>query len=180
MKCLWKISIGDELLHCQSVSCLLWHIATDQRCISGERLFNVCAHCKAVDRLLANDAAAAATSSSDTKMAPTLPIFNYPLEMLSPASQKARMRRIMERKNLNAKVDKYSKLCSDKQDSELSAVVSTINKNQSMRSGLDEIFLEADNHEGHGSTLQDIWELDLADKEFTEDQQRNSTCNLTN
>ena len=179
VKCLRKISIGDEILHCESVSCLLWHIPTNQRSIPGERLFNVCAHCKAVDRLLAKDAAAAASSSSDTKMARTLPTSNYPLEMLFPASQKARMRRIMkDRKNLNAKVDKYSKLCislNDKQDSELTAVVSTINKNQSMRSELDEIFLEADNHkEGHGSTLQDIWELDSADKEFTEDQQRNS------
>lgn len=64
---------------------------------------------------------------------------------------------------------------SDEQDSELSAAVSTINKNPSMRSELDEVFLEADNHkEGHGATLQDIWELDSADKESTQDQQRNS------
>ena len=179
VKCLRKISIGDELLRCESASCLLWHIPTDQRSILGERLFNVCAHYKNVDRLLAKDAAAAATSSLDTKIARTLPTSNYPLEMLSPASQKARMRRIMkDRKNLNAKLDKYSKSCislSDEQDSELSAVVSAINKNLSMRSELDEVFLEADNHkEGHGATLQDIWELDSADKEFTEDQQRNS------
>lgn len=41
-----------------------------------------------------------------------------------------------------------------------------------MRSKLDELFLEADNHnEGHGAMLQDVWELDSA--EFTEGQQRN-------
>lgn len=97
--------------------------------------------------------------------------------MLSPASQKARMHRIMkDRKNLNAKLDKYSKLCislTDEQDSELSAVVSMINKSQSMRSELDEVFLQADK-EGHGAVLQDIWELDSADKQFSKDQQRNS------
>lgn len=179
IKCLRKICIGDEILRCESVCCLLWHVPTDQRSIPGERLFNVCAHCKHVDRLLAKDAAAAAASSSNTKIARTLPTSNYPLEMLSPASQKARMRRIMkDRKNLNAKLDKYSKLCislTDEQDSELSAAVSMINKNPSMRSELDEVFLEADNHkEGHGAILQDIWELDSTDKEFTENQQRNS------
>lgn len=177
VKCLRKVSVGDEILRCESVCCLLWHMPTDQRSIPGEQLFNVCAHCRNVDRLLAKDVAAA--SSSDTKIARTLPTSNYPLEMLSPASQKARMRRIMkDRKNLNAKLDKYSKLCislTDEQDSELSAVVSKINKNPSMRSELDEVFLEADNHkEGHGAILQDIWELDSADKEFTDNQQRNS------
>lgn len=99
--------------------------------------------------------------------------------MLSHASQKARIHRIMkDRKNLNAKPDKYSKLCislTDEQDSELSAVVSKINKSQSMRSELDEVFLQADkDKEGHGAVLQDIWELDSADKQFSEDQQRNS------
>ena len=99
--------------------------------------------------------------------------------MLSHASQKARIHRIMkDRKNLNAKPDKYSKLCislTDEQDSELSAVVSMINKSQSMRSELDEVFLQADkDKEGHGAVLQDIWELDSADKQFSEDQQRNS------
>ena len=179
IKCLRKISIGDEILRCESVCCLLWHMPTDQRSSPGERLFSVCAHCKNVDRLLAKDAAAAAASSSVTRRARTLPTSNYPLEMLSPASQKAWMRRIMkDRKNLNAKLDKYSKLCislTDEQDSELSAVVSEINKNPSMRSELEEVFLEADSHkEGHGAILQDIWELDSADKEFTDDQQRNS------
>ena len=31
VKYLRKTSIGDEILHCESVSCLLWHIPTDQR-----------------------------------------------------------------------------------------------------------------------------------------------------
>ena len=179
VKCLRKITLGDESLRCESVCCLLWHVPTDQRSIPGERLFNVCAHCKSVDRLLAKDAAAAAACTSDTRIARTLPTSNYPIEMLSPASQKAWMRRIIKnRKNFNAKLDKYSKLCvslTDEQDNELSAVVSKINKNPPMRSELDEIFLEADKHkEGHGDILQDIWELDSTDKEFTMDQQKNS------
>ena len=179
IKCLRKITVGDQILRCESVCCLLWHIPMDQRSIPGERLFNVCVHCKNVDRLLAKDAVAAAASTSDTRLSRTLPTSNYPLQMLSPASQIARMRRIMkDRKNLNAKLDKYSKLCisvSDEQDSELSAVVSTINNSPCIRSELDEVFLEADKHkEGHGAVLQDIWELDSADKEFTEDQRKNS------
>ena len=161
IKSLRKIYLGDEVLRCECVCFLLWHIPTDQRSIVGEQLFNVCAHCKNVDWLLAKDTVAGAASSSDTKIAHTLPTSNYPLEILSPASQKARMRRIMkDRKNLNAKLDKYSKLCislTDEQDSELSAIVSNINKNQSMRSELNEMFLEADNHkEGHEAILQDI------------------------
>ena len=121
-------------------------VTCDRYCIPDERLLNVCAHCKAADRLLAKDEAAVASCNSDTKMVCTLPTYNYSLEMLSPASQKAWMRRIMkDRKNLNGKVDKYSKLCislNDKQDSELTAVVSTINKNQSMRSELRRYFLK--------------------------------------
>ena len=72
--------------------------------------------------------------NSDTTMARILLTSKYSLQMLSPASQKAQVRRIMkDRKILNEKLYKYSKLCislGDEQDSELSAVVSTINKNQ--------------------------------------------------
>ena len=50
-------------------------------------------------------------------------------------------------------------LCSE-QTAELCNVVN-INGDQSSRSELDEILLEADEHkEGHMGTLQDIWDAD--------------------
>ena len=66
-----------------------YQVTCDRYCIPGERLLNVCAHRKAVDRLLAKDEAAVVSSNSDTKMARTLPTYNYSLEMLFPASKKA-------------------------------------------------------------------------------------------
>lgn len=82
---------------------------------------------------------------------------------------------------LSQQIAKYSCLSvtlDDEQDMQMSEIVATMEKNPDLRTQLDEVLLEADQHnEGHGALLQEMWETDLADKElvnFKEDQQRNS------
>ena len=62
-------------------------------------------------------------------------------------------------------------------------IVETINSDQSSRSELDEILLEADKHkEGHGGIMQDIWDNDsikVNDEMFNFDQTRNKIFGLT-
>ena len=60
----------------------------------------------------------------------------------------------------------------------VSEIVATVEENPDLRTQLDEVLLEEDQHnESHGALLQEIWETDSADRElvnFKEDQQRNS------
>lgn len=53
----------------------------------------------------------------------------------------------------------------DEQNEEMSSLTQVIDGNPEFREELN-IFLEADHHrEGHGATLQEIWESDVADDE---------------
>jgi len=82
---------------------------------------------------------------------------------------------------LSQQIAKYSCLSvtlDDKQDKQMSEIVATVKENPDLKTQLDEVLLEADQHnEGHGALLQEMWETDSADRElvnFKEDQQRNS------
>ena len=178
-----KLTVGEQVLRYESSKCQLWHKTTDQKFTALDRHSKMCSACKALDRTLGREATVSAAVSLEQKIARTHPSSNYPLSQLSPASQKVRVRRLMdERKALNIKLRRFDHLCAsldDGQSDELSAVVQTIEHSQSFRAELDEIFLEADQHsEGHGAIIQDMWEADAADKlkaDFMADQQRNST-----
>ena len=180
-KSLATISVKGEVVRYESKCCLLMHHTGKQKCFSRDRRYNICTECKVLDSHLLQYASNAAEVSDETKIARTLPSSNYPFSYLSPASQKVRARKLMqERKNLNKQIAKYSNLSvilDDEQDKQMAEVVETIEGNEDLRSQLDEVLLEADQHkEGHGALLQEIWEADLADSErekFTEDQQRN-------
>ena len=136
----------------------------------------MCAQCKALDSLLAKNAS---SIEAPEKLAHTLPSSHFPMSYLSPASLKVRQRRLQkERKNLAQKLKKYDHLSVNLCSEQSADMANTINDDPNIRSELDEILLEADKHEeGHGSTLQDIWDGDSmeADEEvFNFDQTRNS------
>ena len=81
---------------------------------------------------------------------------------------------------LSQQIAKYSCLSvtlDDEQDKQMSEIVATVEENPDLRTQLNEVLLEADQHnEGHGALLQEMWETDLADRELVKfkDQQRNS------
>jgi hypothetical protein len=184
---LQKVCVGGAVFKYESEKCLKWHIPANQKALASDRTFNMCIQCKNLDCLLAKNAAATLALSTPEKIARTLPGSHFPLAYLSPASQKVHIRRLQtERKILAQKLKKYDhlsvSLCSE-QTAELCSVVDIINGDQSIRSELDEILLEADEHkEGHGSTLQDIWDADSIEygdgKLFVEDQRKNSKLYL--
>ena len=72
------------------------------------------------------------------------------------------------------KYDHISVSVYSEQTAELANIVNIINSDQSIRSELD----EADEYkEGHGSTLQDIWDANSIEPDeelFNQDQQKNS------
>jgi len=81
---------------------------------------------------------------------------------------------------LRQQIAKYSCLSvtlDDEQDKQVSEIVATMEENPDLKTQLDEVLLEVDQHnEGHGALLQEMWETDSADIElvnFKEDQQRN-------
>ena len=180
---LHKICNGAVVIKYESEKCLKWHIPCNRKLLPNDRTFNMCVQCKNLDSLLSKHVASTLALSTPEKIARTLPSSRFPITYLSPASQKVRVRRLQaERKNLAQKLKKYDhlavSLCSE-QTAELCNVVNIINEDQSIRSELDEILMEADKHkEGHGSILQDIWEADSTEdgdlKLFVEDQRKNS------
>lgn len=180
-KQLQMISIGNKVIRYESSKCLIWHMPTNRKSTPLDRRHNMCIECKTLDKKLTKEAQAAAFVTETQKAARTLPSSNYPFSLLSPASQKSRVRKLMqERKTIVQKVNKYSSTAvtlDDDQDKEMAAIVHTINTDPDLHSELDELFLEADRHqEGHGTVLQEIWECDCADTDkelFDEDQTRN-------
>ena len=173
------ISVGEEVVRYEALNCLLWHQKTDSRVTVLDRSSGMCTECKKVDRALEREARYSDALTSEEKIMRTFPTSNYPLSLLSPASQKVRIRRLMnEQKALNIKLREYehfSASLDDEQSDELAAIVQIIDADPSIRAELDQLFLEADEHaEGHGTSLQEMWEADAAAENFMNDQQRYS------
>ena len=177
------IKIGDKAVRYESVDCQLWHKFPEVKGKIASRRLNMCNECKAIDLVVSRKANRESKVPQAQKAFRTSTGSNYPVFWLSPSSQKVRVRRLMrERKALLERIEKYA--CTritldDEQDKEVRTLTSTIDSNDALRGELDEIFMEADNHqEGHGAMLQDIWEADVANrdmKDFKNDQEKNST-----
>lgn len=117
------------------------------------------AECRALDRHLQQDASTAAKVSCETKIARTLPSSNYPFSYLSPASQKVRVRKLMqEQKMFSQQIAKYSCFSvtlDDEQVKQMSEIVATVEENPDLRTQLDEVLLKVDQHnEGHGHSCK--------------------------
>lgn len=181
-KGLRSVSVGDKVMRYESVNCQLWYKRTDTRTTLLDRLSGVCAECKDLNRLLRKEERSSTALSLQMSAMRTYPSSNHPLSYLSPASQKVRIRCLMnERKALNIKLRKYDHLSTsldDEQNNEMAAVVQAIDTDPTLRTELDQLCMEADEHcEGHGAILQEMWEADSAEMleaDFMEDQQRNS------
>ena len=53
----------------------------------------MCTPCKVLDQILRNEEKTSATLSPEEKIMCTFPSSNYPLSLLSPASQRVRLRK---------------------------------------------------------------------------------------
>ena len=147
-KQLQMVSIGPKVIRYESSKCLIWHMPTNQKSTALDRRHNMCIECKTLDKKLAKEAQAAALVTEMQKSARTHPSSNYPLGLLSPASQKSRVRKLMqEQKTILQKVNKYSSTAvtlDDDQDNEMAAIVHIINTDPDLHAEPDELFLEAD------------------------------------
>ena len=177
---LQTIKVGEKVVRHESVKCMLWHKPEGKQKRLFDRKKGMCAECKSFDYQMTREVKRA--TQSEPKVARTASSSNYPFTYLSPASQKVRARNLMrERKTLMQRIQKYASLCvplDDEQSEEMSSLTQAIDGNPEFREELNNIFLEADHHrEGHGATLQEIWESDVADNEsdkFQTDQGKNS------
>ena len=162
----------------------MWH--KSRRMSLLDRRHNMCPECKFLDSHLRQDAKRAAAVSSSVRTARTLPSSTYPISHLSPASQKTRTRRLTrERKHLAEQLSKYSSMCIslDQQDEEMAQTIHVDGTPDSTKQlHVHGLFVEADAYqEGHGSVIQEIWELDAADRNqgtFMRDQSRYRTSSI--
>ncbi len=183
-KGLRKIAVGEKNIRHESDKCHLWHKASNQKMTIFDRRYNLCNACKALEGHLVQTAREESKVSPGSRMIRTLPSSSYPMHLLSPASQKTRVRRVLrERKHLHERIGKYSHVCvtlDDQQDQEMAEITRVIDGTPELREQLNGLFLEADEHrEGHGDTLQEIWETDTEDRDkkaFFDVQAKTSKC----
>ena len=156
------------------VECLIWHSPTNAR-KSRPSLRDCCERCKLLSRELDRilERRKKNVSSSIRRSAKS----THRIDVLSPASRKIRLQNIRgERKYFRKIARKYWEKTkvhlNEKENQELSMLISEIEASVQGREELDNVFEEAEkSKKGRGRTLKEVWKMDRL--EFLNDQRRN-------
>lgn len=156
------------------VECLIWHSPTNAR-KSRPSLSDCCERCKLLsrdlDRIL--ERRKKNVSSSIRRSAKS----KHRIDVLSPASRKIRLQNIRgERKYFRKIARKYWEKTkvrlNEKENQELSMLMSEIEASVQGREELEKVFEEAEkSKKGRGRTLKEVWKMDRL--EFLKDQRKN-------